>query len=55
MKGQLRNLGLVVKNIVLWNSQDIEVTLNDLKRSGAVVNPLDVARLSPLLPKVVLP
>ena len=49
MEDQLGALGLVVNAIVLWNTRYIEVALDDLKRSGARVNPLDVARLSPLL------
>lgn len=49
MEDQLGALGLVVNAIVLWNTRYIGVALDGLKRSGAVVNPLDVARLSPLL------
>lgn len=41
----------MVNAIVLWNTRYIEVALEDLKRSGAVVDPLDEARLSPLLPE----
>jgi hypothetical protein len=39
----------VVNAIVLSNTGYIEVALNDLKSSGSRVDPLDVARLSPLL------
>ena len=49
MEDQLGALGLVVNAIVLWNTRYIEVVLDGLKRSGAVVNPVDVSRLSPLL------
>jgi TnpA family transposase len=49
MEDQLGALGLVVNAIVLWNTRYIEVALDDLKRSGARVSPVDVARLSPLL------
>ena len=49
MEDQLGALGLVVNAIVLWNTRYIEVVLDDLKRSGARVDSLDTARLSPLL------
>jgi len=46
---QLGALGLVVNAIVLWNTLYMESALQQLRNEGAVVNPEDVARLSPLL------
>lgn len=45
---QLSALGLVVNVIILWNTRYMEASLKHLRSAGAVVNPDDVARLSPL-------
>ncbi len=45
---QLGALGLVVNAIILWNTLYLEAALKHLRTDGAMVNPEDVARLSPL-------
>lgn len=45
---QLGALGLVVNAIVLWNTYYMDAALNHLKEQQMVINPEDVARLSPL-------
>jgi hypothetical protein len=44
-------LTLVVNALVLWNTRYIDAALKHLRSQGAVVNPEDVARLSPLASK----
>jgi TnpA family transposase len=46
---QLGALGLVVNAIVLWNTLYMESALKQLRNGDHIVNPEDVARLSPLL------
>jgi TnpA family transposase len=46
---QLGALGLVVNAIVLWNTLYMESALKQLRHGDHVVNPEDVARLSPLI------
>jgi TnpA family transposase len=46
---QLGALGLVVNMIVLWNTQYIQLALDDLLASGYPVLEEDVARMSPLI------
>src|SRR4051794_39262495 len=46
---QLGALGLVVNAVVLWNTRYLDAALSRARASGAVVNPDDVERLSPLL------
>jgi TnpA family transposase len=45
---QLGALGLVVNAIVLWNTYYMDTALNHLREQQMVINPSDVARLSPL-------
>jgi TnpA family transposase len=45
---QLGALGLVVNAIVLWNTYYMDAALNHLREQNSVINPEDVARLSPL-------
>jgi TnpA family transposase len=46
---QLGALGLVLNAIVVWNTRYMSLALDDLRKNGAVINPEDVERLSPLL------
>ena len=46
---QLGALGLVLNIIVLWNTLYIEAAVQQLTREGFLVQPEDVARLSPLM------
>jgi TnpA family transposase len=46
---QLGALGLVINMLVLWNTRYMEAALNHLRATGAVVQPEDVARLTPLV------
>jgi TnpA family transposase len=46
---QLGALGLVLNIIVLWNTLYIEAAVQQLAREGFLVQPEDVARLSPLM------
>jgi hypothetical protein len=46
---QLGALGLVVNAVVLWNTRYLDAALARARASGALVNPEDVERLSPLL------
>ena len=48
-EAQLGALGLVVNNIVLWNTLYIDAALQQLRADGFPVLPEDVARLSPLV------
>ena len=45
---QLGALGLVVNALVLWTTRYMDAALTRLRAEGLVVNPEDVARLSPL-------
>ena len=45
---QLGALGLVVNVLVLWNTLYMDAALAHLRRTGAEVQPKDMARLSPL-------
>ncbi|MFT8259184.1 MAG: Tn3 family transposase (plasmid) [Candidatus Symbiodolus clandestinus] len=46
---QLGSLGLVLNMIVLWNSIYMDAALNQLKSEGYLINPEDLAHLSPLI------
>jgi hypothetical protein len=45
---QLGALGLVVNVIVLWNTLYMDAALDHLQAQGVAIDPLDMARLSPL-------
>jgi TnpA family transposase len=45
---QLGALGLVVNIVTLWNTWYMQDALDELRRGGAVVQPEDIERLSPL-------
>ena len=45
---QLGALGLVVNAIVLWNTYYMDAALNHLRLGQMIINPEDIARLSPL-------
>ena len=49
MEDQLGALGLVVNALVLWNTRYLQQALEQWQATEGVLNPDDVARLSPLL------
>ena len=49
MEDQLGALGLVVNALVLWNTRYLQQALEQRQETEGVLNPEDVARLSPLL------
>jgi len=52
---QLGALGLIVNVIVLWNTWYMQDALDELRRSGQEVRPVDVEHLAPLRSQKVLP
>jgi len=49
MEDQLGALGLVVNAVVLWNTRYLQQALEQWQETKGILNPDDVARLSPLL------
>jgi len=45
---QLNALGLVVNAVILWNTMYMDRALEDMRRRGMTIDPLDVSRLSPI-------